>query len=435
MIEECLKEFVSTIESTVARLPDTRIGVVLPLGRPALKWYQDRLDDITSKLKVGLGAVISGKKGKNLTRIECVSGASQQFEYDKIHLTPAAGQVFIEFVLSQAEDFFESELVDFEDDDDDEELGKTRADLKQLEVRLKKIEQQMNVQGKMNDSNNLVLARIREEVDTAANIKKEDRVVMTGLRSATPLPTDPRQKSEKLKEMAMGIFKALIPDFKGKIAYVNQGKGKTQAVQMMEVKLDSVENAAAIRKMFAEKRAKKELPKDLDSLFITNCVNLATRVRIDVMKAIARKLSTKSELAYVSGFISRPMLHIKKLPTTQNARPIKSFTFIDSVTKFGHLVGRGDLDAAYSRAGNAFEGQVGQNFVVMNAADHNLFRAGASGGSGSSGKPGSSWYPGGGTAHSRGGARSEGWESGRGGKGRKRSGEKLSPSNKKNPKN
>jgi hypothetical protein len=158
-------------------------------------------------------------------------------------------------------------------------------------------------------------------------------------------------------------------------------------------------------------------------------------VRIDVMKAIARKLSTKRELAYVSGFISRPMLHIKKLPATQNARPIKSFTFIDSVTKFGHLVGRGDLDAAYSRAGNAFEGQVGQNFVVLNAADHNLFRAGASGGSGSSGKPGSSWYPGGGTAHSRGGARSEGWESGRGGKGRKRSGEKLSPSNKKNPKN
>ncbi len=139
MIEECLKEFVATIKSTVARLPDTRIGVVLPLGRSALKWYQDRLDDITSKLKVRLGAVISGKKGKNLTRIECVSGASQQFEYDKIHLTPAPGQVFIEFVLSQAEDFFESELVDFEDDNDDEEQGRTRADLKQLEARLKRI--------------------------------------------------------------------------------------------------------------------------------------------------------------------------------------------------------------------------------------------------------------------------------------------------------
>jgi hypothetical protein len=41
LIIDCLNEFVSTIESTVARLPDTRIGVVMPLGRPALQWYQD----------------------------------------------------------------------------------------------------------------------------------------------------------------------------------------------------------------------------------------------------------------------------------------------------------------------------------------------------------------------------------------------------------
>ena len=101
---------------------------------------------------------------------------------------------------------------------------------------------------------------------------------------------------------------------------------------------------------------------------------------------------------------------------------------------FGHLVGRGDLDAAYSRAGNAFEGQVGQNFVVLNATDHNLFRSGASGALGSSGMPGSSWFPGGGSAHSGGDAWSKGWESGRGGKGKKRSGEKMSPTNKKNPK-
>ena len=142
LIIECLNEFVSTIESTVARLPDTRIGVVMPLGRPALQWYQDRLDDITSKLKAGIGSVISGKKGKNLTKIECVSSASQQFEYDRIHLTPAAGQVFIEFVLDQAEDFFESELVDFGDEDEEGEVNK--EDLKQLESRLKRIEDQMN---------------------------------------------------------------------------------------------------------------------------------------------------------------------------------------------------------------------------------------------------------------------------------------------------
>jgi hypothetical protein len=70
---------------------------------------------------------------------------------------------------------------------------------------------------------------------------------------------------------------------------------------MMEVKLDSNENAAMIRKAFAEKRSKKE------------------------------------------------------------------------------------LHAAYSRVGNAFEGQVAQNFVVLNNQDHDYFRSGTSGAPGSSG--------------------------------------------------
>jgi hypothetical protein len=124
------------------------------------------------------------------------------------------------------------------------------------------------------------------------------------------------------------------------------------------------------------------------------------------------------------------MIHIKKLPSTQNARPIKSFTFIDLVTKFGHLVKRMDLDAAYSRAGNAFEGQIKQNFVVLNMTDHNLFRSGAST---SSSKPGSSWYPGRGSATPRGGGtKDRGGARGRTGK--KRSGEEMSPPSGKNPK-
>jgi hypothetical protein len=179
---------------------------------------------------------------------------------------------------------------------------------------------------------------------------------------------------------------------------------------MMEVKLDSVENAGAIRKAFADKRSKKELPESWSNLFITNSVNLATRVRIDLMKSIARKITNKSELAYVSGFISRPMLHIKAAPVVANSRPLRSFTFIDAVSKFGRLLRFEDLDAAYSRVGNAFEGQVAQNFVVMNNQDHDSFRTGASGGSFGSGAP-----PGGSRSGSGSSSRAGAHAGGRGG--------------------
>jgi hypothetical protein len=39
-----------------------------------------------------------------------------------------------------------------------------------------------------------VTARIREEIDYIANVKKEDRVVITVLTSKTPMPSQSKEK-------------------------------------------------------------------------------------------------------------------------------------------------------------------------------------------------------------------------------------------------
>jgi hypothetical protein len=406
LVDESVRGFLTTISEAAVRLPDTRFGVVLPLGRPALRWYHGRVGEITSFISSGLNHLTSDSKIGNLMKIDCIPSASQQFEQDQIHLTPASGKLFLTEMLSVSEVFFESGK---RPNDDDAEGTDTGARLS-LENRLLSIERRLSNQEKLNFENNLSLARIREELDTAANVKREDRLVITGIKSSDPLPTEGRLRVAALKKIATDIFETLIPAFQGKIAFVNLGKGKTQSIPMMEVKLDSVENAGAIRKAFADKRSKKELPESWSNLFITNSVNLATRVRIDLMKSIARKITNKSELAYVSGFISRPMLHIKAAPVVANSRPLRSFTFIDAVSKFGRLLRFEDLDAAYSRVGNAFEGQVAQNFVVMNNQDHDSFRTGASGGSFGSGAP-----PGGSRSGSGSSSRAGAHAGGRGG--------------------
>jgi hypothetical protein len=108
----------------------------------------------------------------------------------------------------------------------------------------------------------------------------------------------------------------------------------------------------------------------LDTLFISNSVRLATRVRADVMKVIARKVSNKDDLAYVAGFTSRPMMHIRKAGApSPSLRPLKSFSYIDTVMRFGHLVDVEDLETSYGRAGRSFNGQLQQNFVVLNERD------------------------------------------------------------------
>jgi hypothetical protein len=216
---------------------------------------------------------------------------------------------------------------------------------------------------------------------------------------------------------------------------------------MVEVKLDSMINALAIRKAFAEKRKNRKLPQSVESLFVTNCVNLATRVRIDVLRAIAKKVTNDKDIAYVSGFISRPMMHIKS-PTA--GRPLKSFTYIDAISRFHNILTKEDLLTAYEGAGRAFSGQLEQNFVVLNKADQIQMlgydpagpwskgrgggnqrgrRGGASGPSGPSGRSGLSGSsgssgPSGPNARGKGENRGSGF----GGKGQKRSGSNLESS-------
>jgi hypothetical protein len=238
-----------------------------------------------------------------------------------------------------------------------------------LEERLTRLETAHMKQVKLNFAVNLMLARVREEIDMTGNRNKEDRVVLNGLKSKTLMPVETRPRIEWLKGIAMDIFKDLVPDFPGKFFYLNQGQQMEVFLPMIEVKLDSVENAMAVRRAFAEKRKNKSLKPEFESLFVTNCVNLATRVRIDVLRAIARKITNDKDVAYVSGFISRPMMHIKSANDAARGKPSKSFTFIDAVSRFHNLLKKDDLVTAYERAGRAFRGQLEQNFVALNDAE------------------------------------------------------------------
>ncbi len=56
-------------------------------------------------------------------------------------------------------------------------------------------------------------------------------------------------------------------------------------------------------------------------------------------------------------------MHIKKSGSPANVKPLKSFTFIDAVSRFHNTVSREDLVTAYERAGRAFDGQLENNFV------------------------------------------------------------------------
>jgi hypothetical protein len=190
-------------------------------------------------------------------------------------------------------------------------------------------------------------------------------VVLSGLVSKAPIPVETSAKIEALRKIASDVFNFLIPDFDGKISFVSQGKAQGLMLPMLEVRMEKTESAAAIRKAFALKSKQGKLTGDFAKLFVSNSVSLATRVRIDVMKAIARKVTNDEIQAYVVGFISRPIMHLRKKSDGRDVKPHKSYTFTEAIENYGQLIYAADLENAYTRAGSAFKGVMQQNFVVL----------------------------------------------------------------------
>jgi hypothetical protein len=108
---------------------------------------------------------------------------------------------------------------------------------------------------------------------------------------------------------------------------------------------------------------KKKAGQDLGRVFIANSVTLATRVRVDILKAMAKWYTNEKEQFSVSAFVSRPVLHIR---SKESGKSTGTYNFSDALARYGSNQTADELGEAYRWAGVAFRGQLQQNFVVLN---------------------------------------------------------------------
>lgn len=191
IICEAMKDFFVTLKKAAESMPGTKFAMVKPILRPSLPWYMENFDKISEFYDIG----VSSLKLTNITKLDCVSRMAQQFESDGVHLTATAGKMFVEAILMTAENFFNAENIDLTNDVDMEivegasgtAVGKNlkiRQD-QALENRIISLEAEVRDRKELD---NLMMARVREELDLVSNTKKEDRIVITGLTSKTPMP-------------------------------------------------------------------------------------------------------------------------------------------------------------------------------------------------------------------------------------------------------
>ena len=174
--------------------------------------------------------------------------------------------------------------------------------------------------------------------------------------------------------MVSPIVDSIVEGSSRDIVFVSLAGTKERDIPLCEVRFKTREMALQVRREFA---AKKKGGKDFGRIAIFNSVTLSTRVRIEILWAMAKKCCNEKEIASVQSYISKPTLLIKDREGKR--RPMK-LGFADAIKRYGRILREGDLANAYRKAGTSFDGQLQQNFVVLH--DLSQAKAGPWGGKG-----------------------------------------------------
>ena len=377
-LTETIDAFMSIVIDTSKRCPATKFALAVPTLRPANQWMTEMEDEIRGEFEKAYN-----KDGfLNITKIDAIARGSQLFEKDGVHFTKEAGRGFVSNLIEMAEVAFEAESVDVAEDDS--LIGKvvTAAkqstsnmensmlqDLKKDSTEMKKWRKDLEL--KLNarfHNDNIMFARLREEADSEVNRRKEDRTLVMGLTEPTDLPKFGQERTEGVKKLAEDFCKKVKPNFDGKILFAAvMGRPENGKIRI-EFRLDTFEKAREIRKMFAVNRTTNKLSQELAELHVTTVITLGTRVRMEVMKAIAIKIESATEVAYVPNFLPRPIMHIKKKTgagETGARGHVKTLTFVDTIIEYGNTVSKRDLTRAYDAAKGNFKGLMKQHFLVL----------------------------------------------------------------------
>ena len=378
-LNEEIISHVSAVSSYATTNVSSRIVIVPPLPRSTPDWFGPYLPGLTALLSTQVNQLAS-------SQVRCLApfiAPASYFDSDGVHLNPAAGVEFIRYIISGVDQVFP--VVDCT-------ALTSPASAPVCEVRSlsSAVRELTSVTEKFRDDtltrraqDNLVFARLKEDRDFELNKSRENRFTVSGLqlRGDQVPPRDPVERKNFFKVILQALVDEACPSVDPKPViqdvYVNMRHGV--GTPFIEARMDSVASATSFR-VAASKLAKDESP-NFNGLFIANAVTLTTRVRIEILRALAKTVSTGSIDAFVKGFSSRPVLCVK--PKTAPSAPGdappaglssgpstpsdsgRHYTFCEAVEKWGHTLTQFGLASAYRKARPAFNGCLEQYFVVL----------------------------------------------------------------------
>ena len=352
-VDPALQDIRSILHEACSAFPARTYLLSPPMYRSSPLWYREGLPEIMSLFSQAMMA----DKPLNLHLLS--SFATPDFESDGIHLTAYSGLEFILHLFDGAADLLASLTLP-----EPERSARGSESTRVLEDRMMSLEQdhrRLNrvVEGKT--------AADAEVADFHANERTEDFFVLSGLTRISNDMVGKAWQDEAVKDVSNVIL--LLMGRALPIIFVRNSTARHKDAEVTySIQMKRVEDSKAIRTKFGSYflSGRDERPDNLKPYSIKNFVTPETRIRISILKLLAKRYreSNPGSKVKVIGYQPRPMIKIVPAASATDTR-IMQFNYVEAVRKLPCTFSQADLDPIIRRINPNLLGQIRSIFIVI----------------------------------------------------------------------
>ena len=352
-VDPALQEFRAALTEVCTSFPDRSFLVSPPMYRTNPLWYREGLPEIMTLFSQAMVA----DKPPNLHLLP--SFATPEFEADGVHLTAYSGLEFILHLFDGAVDLLANLALPLP-----ERAERGSESTRVLEDRMMSLEQdhrRLNrvVEGKM--------AEDAELNDFHANERTQDFLVLAGCPRISDDLVGKAWQDAAMKDVAEVIL--LLMGKALPVVFVKNSTARHKDAEVTySVRMTSVQDSKNIRTKFGSYflSGRGGLAENLKPYSIKNFVTPETRIRISILKLIAKRYreSNPGSKVQVIGYQPRPVIKITPAASASDRR-VMLFNYVQAVRKLPCSFSSADIDPIIRRINPGLLGQIRSIFIVI----------------------------------------------------------------------
>ena len=352
-VDPVLQDLRDVLVEACATFPDRTYLVSPPMYRTSPLWYREGLPEIMSLFSQSLAT----DKPPNLHILP--SFATPDFEADGVHLTAYSGLEFILHLFDGAAELLANLALPLP-----ERATRGSESTRVLEDRMMSLEQDHR---RLNRVVERKTAEDAELDDFHTNERTEDFFIVTGLPLIPDDLVGKAWQDRAVKDVAAVIL--LLMGRALPIVFVKNSTARYPDAEVTySVQMKHVEDSRAIRTKAGSffLSGRDERPENLKPYSFKNFVTPETRIRISILKLLAKKYRESNPGSKVSviGYRPRPMIKITPAASAKDRR-IMTFNYVQAVRKLPCSFSPSDIDPIIRRVNVSLLGRIRSIFIVI----------------------------------------------------------------------